>query len=398
MTAAAPGSLFGTFLSVSRAERRRVLRARGRRRAPGQAAHRRRAPGRADRPVGRRQDVVAARRADAGAHPPRADRRHADQLSRPRAGAGARDQRGRASRRRCRDRTRPIISAASRARRKGGLVLILDNLEEVLAPAPDSPRAAAPPRSPRWRCGSSRRRRARAWSWRSTTTRYARLDTITTALGGPSGKLGAPATMTLPPLDRGRDRRHHRAQRGAVGDAVREPAWPPPSRPIWCATGPAVRFDLQLAARAIVDLQAGVAAPLPPQRRARGAAGALAGGRVPRRRAAALARRALLAAGERAGRQRSRSGRRRPGADATAAPRRWPRCSRAGCWSRTRAARKEVFALAHPALREIDRRLRDHRSGARHATRAARSPAASRPASACACRSCRRFTGTCAGR
>src|SRR5262245_37995719 len=80
---------------------------------------------------------------------------------------------------------------------KGGLALILDNLEEALAPArgqPDGVGAAAIAElalrvieeAPRTRLVLAVDDRA-----------YARLDAVTNAVGGPSGKLGVPATMTL---------------------------------------------------------------------------------------------------------------------------------------------------------------------------------------------------------
>ena len=97
---------------------------------------------------------------------------------------------------------------------------------------------------------------------------------------------------------------------------------------------------------------AGVAAPLPPQRRARGAAGAVAGGRVPRRRAAGsrAARCSRPASADGVSEADlgvpTRRGRNR-GAETLAALQ-----SRGLLVAHTRG-RKEVFALAHPALREI---------------------------------------------
>src|SRR6188472_2435493 len=84
---------------------------------------------------------------------------------------------------------------------KGGLALILDNLEEVFAPAfrgqPAGGDAAAVvelalrvvEEAPRTRIVLS-----------IDDAAFARLDAITGALGGPSGKLGMPAAMTLAPL------------------------------------------------------------------------------------------------------------------------------------------------------------------------------------------------------
>src|SRR5437764_1087062 len=83
---------------------------------------------------------------------------------------------------------------------KGGLVLILDNLEEVFAPARGQAASAAAAavvelalrvveEAPRTRIVLS-----------IDDAAFARLDAITSALGGPSGKLGAAAAMTLAPL------------------------------------------------------------------------------------------------------------------------------------------------------------------------------------------------------
>src|SRR4051812_26954729 len=83
---------------------------------------------------------------------------------------------------------------------RGGLVLILDNLEEVFAPARGKSDAAAVTvvtelalrvveEAPRTRLVLA-----------IDDAAFARLDAITTALGGPSGKLGPPEAMTLGPL------------------------------------------------------------------------------------------------------------------------------------------------------------------------------------------------------
>ena len=117
MTAAAPGSLFGTFLSYQERNADAFF-------------------GRADDAarldkllIGASHLIVLTGPSGVGKtsvlragltqrpHPPRADRRDADQLPRPRARAGARDQRGGHRAARCRDRTRPTFSAASRATR-----------------------------------------------------------------------------------------------------------------------------------------------------------------------------------------------------------------------------------------------------------------------------------------
>ena len=277
-------------------------------------------------------------------------------------------------------------------------MLILDNLEEVLAPRAGQPAgggaAAVAEMALRVVQEAPRTRLVLAVD----DDAYARLETITTALGGPSGKLGMPVTMTLPPLTE-----------AAIADIIERSAvqsGTPFEAGLAAAVaadlvrnGPCRPFDLQLAARAIVDLQAGVAAPLPPQRRPRGSSGAVAGGRVPAGRRGPRRPRAPRAAGRWRGgrRQRIRSGRARPGADETAAPRRSPRCRRAGCWSRTCAAARRCSRWRTPRCARSSRTSRSP-IGRGPPTPAGRSPGGSRPASGCACRSWSRFTGTCAGR
>ena len=83
---------------------------------------------------------------------------------------------------------------------RGGLVLILDNLEEVVTPGAGQPAgggaAAVAEMALRVVEEAPRTRLVLAVD----DDAYARLETITTALGGPSGKLGMPVTMTLPAL------------------------------------------------------------------------------------------------------------------------------------------------------------------------------------------------------
>ena len=372
--------------AVSGAERRRVLRPRRRRRAPRQAAGRRR---RTWSSLSGPSGVGKTSLLRAGLTPALARReltvRDPDQLPRSRARAGARDQRASASRRPSPARTRPTTWAASRASAKGGLVLILDHLEEVLAPArgpaPGAGAAAVVELALRVVEEAPRTRLVLSID----DGAFARLDAITSALGGPAGKLGAPAPMTLPRARRGRRSPTSSSAAPCSRGRRSRAAWRPRSRPISCRDGPCRPFDLQLVVRAIVDLRL---ASLRRYRRSGGPAvlPALwladvcgAGGR--RARAARAARRQRARR-----RQRSRPAACRPGAGATAAPRRWRRCRRAGCWCAHTRGRKEVFALAHPALREIDRGLRDRRSRARHGRAPRAHAGGSRPASACACR------------
>jgi HEAT repeat protein len=233
---------------------------------------------------------------------------------------------------------------------RGGLVLILDNLEEVLVPAAGQGEGAGAAavaemalrvveEAPRTRLLLS-----------VDDAAYARLATVTNVLGGPSSKLGVPATMTLP-----------RLPEAAVADILERTAvqsgTPFESGLAAAVAGDLTRggrcrgFDLQLAARAIVDLRL---ASLRRYRRSGGPAvlpalwladvcGAAGGG---------LARRALLAAGEGEGVSESdlgvptRRGRNRGAETLTALQTR-------GLLVTQMRGRKEVFALAHPALREI---------------------------------------------
>src|SRR4051812_21650130 len=83
---------------------------------------------------------------------------------------------------------------------KGGLVLILDNLEEIFAPgrgpAPVPDAAAVVELALRVVEEAPRTRIVLSID----DAAFARLDTITGALGGPSRTLGTPAAMTLAPL------------------------------------------------------------------------------------------------------------------------------------------------------------------------------------------------------
>ena len=233
---------------------------------------------------------------------------------------------------------------------KGGLVLILDNLEEVFAPGAGQPAgggaAAVAEMALRVVQEAPRTRLVLAVD----DDAYARLETITTALGGPSGKLGAPATMTLPSLTE-----------AVIADIIERSAvqsGTPFEAGLAAAVaadlvrnGPCRPFDLQLAARAIVDLRL---ASLRRYRRSGGPAvlPALWLADVCGQAGGGLARRALLAAGEADGVSEgdlgvpTRRGRNR-GAETLSA------LQSRGLLVAHMRGRKEVFALAHPALREI---------------------------------------------
>jgi len=233
---------------------------------------------------------------------------------------------------------------------KGGLVLILDNLEEVLERRGKTPPAegAATVAEIALRVVEEAPRTRVVMAIDDVA--LARLGAITDGLIGPSGKLGVPATMTLAPL-----------AETAVADILERTAvqsGTPFEAGLAAAVaadlvadGPCRPFDLQLTARAIVDLR------LASLRRYRRSGGpgvlpalwladvcAAAGG--------SLARRALLAASESGGVSESdlgvptRRGRNR-GAETLAALQ-----ARGLLVAHTRG-RKEVFELAHPSLRDV---------------------------------------------
>src|SRR3954468_12266552 len=232
---------------------------------------------------------------------------------------------------------------------KGGLVLILDNLEEALAPrrgqTAGGGAAGGAEMALRVVQEAPRTRLVLAVDDRA----YARLDAVTSALGGPSGKLGVPVTVTLPRfteaiiadvIERSAGQSGTSFEAGlaaaVAADLVRD--------------GPCRPFDLQLVARAVVDLRL---ASLRRYRRSGGPAvlPALWLADVCREAGGGIARRALLAASEAGGVSESdlgaptRRGRNR-GAEALAVLQ-----SRGLLVAQTRG-RKEVFELAHPALRE----------------------------------------------
>ena len=150
-------------------------------------------------------------------------------------------------------------------------------------------------------------------------------------------KIGARASTTLPRLAGGAGRGHPRAQRRAVGDAVRERAWPAAVAADLCRDGPCRAIDLQIVARAIADLRLG---SLRRYRRSGGAAvlPAVWFDRVAAESGGATARRALIAAATRGERLAGRSGGARAQRARPRAPRRSRRCARAACWPRRRAA------------------------------------------------------------
>ena len=233
---------------------------------------------------------------------------------------------------------------------RGGLVLILDNVEEVLerrgkkGPAEGATTVAeialrVIEEAPRTRLILS-----------VDDAALARLGAITDGLAGPAGKLGVPAVITLAPLPE-----------AAIADILERTAvlsGTPFEAGLAAAVaadlvrdGPCRPFDMQLTARAIVDLR------LASLRRYRRSGGpevlpALWLADVCRTSGGALARRALLAASDWEGVSESdlgvptRRGRNR-GADTLAALR-----SRGLLVAHTRG-RKEVFELAHPSLREV---------------------------------------------
>src|SRR3954468_21308494 len=232
---------------------------------------------------------------------------------------------------------------------KGGLVLILDNLEEIFAPGRGPARGAdaaavvelalrVVEEAPRTRVVLS-----------IDDAAFARLDAITSALGGPAGKLGTSAAMTLAPLGEGAVA--DIIERGAVQSGTSfESGLAVAVAADLVKAGPCRPFDVQLVIRAIVDLRL---ASLRRYRRSGGPAvlPALWLADVCREAGGGLGRRALLAASEPEGVSESdlgvptRRGRNR-GAETLAALQ-----ARGLLVAHTRG-RKEVFALAHPALRE----------------------------------------------
>jgi len=231
---------------------------------------------------------------------------------------------------------------------KGGLALILDNLEEVFEPSrlqKEGGGVAAVTElalrvieeAPRTRVVLS-----------IDDAAFARLDAITGALGGPSGKLGAPAAVTLAPL--GEAAVADIIERSAVQSGTAfESGLAAAVAADLVRAGPCRPFDLQLCARSIVDLRLATA------RRYRRSGGpavlpALWLADVCRTSGGALARRALLAGCEPDGVSESdlgarvRRGRNLGAETLTALQTR-------GLLVAQTQGRKEVFTVAHPALR-----------------------------------------------
>jgi len=231
---------------------------------------------------------------------------------------------------------------------KGGLALILDNLEELFessrlqkegggVAAVTELALRVVEEAPRTRVVLS-----------IDDAAFARLDAITSALGGPSGKLGAPAAMTLAPL--GQDAVADIIERSAVQSGTPFETGLAGAVAADLVRGGSGRpFDLQLVARAIVDLRLATA------RRYRRSGGpavlpALWLADVCRTSGGALARRALLAAcdpdgvGESDLGARIRKGRNLGAETLTALQSR-------GLLVAHPRGRKEVFSVAHPALR-----------------------------------------------
>ena len=137
---------------------------------------------------------------------------------------------------------------------RGGLALILDNLESVLTPvrgqAPGAGAAAVTEMALRVVEEAPRTRLVLAVDDHA----YARLDAITTAFRGAGGRIGAPVAMTLPRLGE-----------AAVADIIERTAvqsGTPFESGLATAVaadlvreGPCRAFDLQLTIRAIVDLR-----------------------------------------------------------------------------------------------------------------------------------------------
>src|SRR5262245_23347865 len=233
---------------------------------------------------------------------------------------------------------------------KGGLVLILDNLEEVLerrgTRAPGEGAATVAEIALRVLEEAPRTRLVLSVD----DAALARLAPITDAFAGPASKLGAPATMTLAPL--GEAAVAEILERTAVQSGTPfEAGLAAAVAADLVRDGPCRAFDLQLTARAIVDLR------LASLRRYRRSGGpgvlpALWLAEICGKAGGALARRALLAACESDGVSESdlgvptRRGRNR-GAETLAA------LQTSGLLVAHTRGRKEVFELAHPSLRGV---------------------------------------------
>ncbi len=244
---------------------------------------------------------------------------------------------------------------------KGGLVLILDHLEEALGRRADEARPTSS-RSPRGCVEEGGPLLRLVLSIDEAA--FARLETIDA--GARRAKLGARVID-----DAAAARRRRGSPTSSRSSAVQsgtpfENGLAAAVAADLCRGGPCRAIDLQLAVRAIVDLRLGVAAALPAERRrrrcCRRSGSPTCAAEVGRRdRAPGAARRERAEASVTAadlGGSRARGSRSRRGGAGGAA-----RARAAG--RAAHAAGTEVFALAHPALRETGARLRDRRPGAR---------------------------------
>jgi HEAT repeat protein len=226
---------------------------------------------------------------------------------------------------------------------KGGLVLILDHLEEALGPRADEgsdvialASQVVDEAGPLLRLVLSIDEAA-----------FARLETMRMAL---RSKIGARASTTLPRLPEARVA--DILERSAVQSGTPfENGLAAAAAADLCRNGPCRAIDLQITARAIADLRLG---SLRRYRRSGGAAVVPAAwiDRVAAESGGAVARRALIAAATEASvspddlAARSRNGR-DLGAEALAALR------GRGLLVAQARGRQEVFVLAHPALRDL---------------------------------------------
>ena len=203
---------FAELLPVRGGKRGRVLRARRRGGAPGAAVRRRGAHRHARAAARRRQDVAAPGGADGGAEPARPGGRHHRRLSGPRTRAGARRPACRASRRPVPGQDPADFLGQVARDSPGGLVLILDHLEEPLADEAAAAEVASLVARVREEGEPVR------FLLSIEETAFARLELIRD--GGGRAR-GAGAAMTLARLNETQVPRFW-SGRGPVGDAVRD--------------------------------------------------------------------------------------------------------------------------------------------------------------------------------
>ena len=226
---------------------------------------------------------------------------------------------------------------------KGGLVLILDHLEEALGPRADEGSDVIALASQVVDEGGPLLRLVLSID----EAAFARLETMRMAL---RSKIGARASTTLPRLPEARVA--DILERSAVQSGTPfENGLAAAVAADLCRAGPCRAIDLQITARAIADLRLG---SLRRYRRSGGAAVVPAAwfDRVAAESGGAVARRALIAAATEASvsaddlAARARNGR-DLGAEALAALR------ARGLLVAQARGRQEVFVLAHPALRDL---------------------------------------------